>query len=125
MVLDRMYMLSASIKLINLDGSAYICVPGPVAYNYSPCPVAWLKSRVGTTNPVDSYLTIATDIITSSTGDWDTMIGTFTVTEAEVNAGSVLLAWHRTPAHVKVILDDITLSCVSGCDETTGSLIEV
>jgi len=121
MVLDRMYTLSASIKLIK-DGSAYICVQGPVAYNYSPCPVAWLRSRVGTTNPVDSYHTIATDIITSSTGDWGTMVGTFTVTEAEVNAGSVLLAWHRTPAHVKVILDNITLSCVSGCDETTRSL---
>ena len=113
---------ACTIKLINQDGSAYICVQGSVAYNSSPCPVAWLRSRVGTTNPVDSYLTIATDIITSSTGEWDTMVGTFIVTEAQVNAGSVLLAWHRTPAHVKVILDNITLSCVSGCDETTRSL---
>ena len=122
MVLDRMYTLSADIKLINEDGSAYICVQGQVAYNYSPCPEARLRSRVGTTNPVDSARAIATTITSSSTGDWDRMVGTFTVTEAEVIAGSVLLYWHRTPAHVKVILDNITLSCVSGCDENTRSL---
>ena len=121
MVLDRAYMLSASIKLINQDGSSYRCVQGPVAYNSSPCPKAWLRSRAGTTNPVDSHLTIATDINTSSTGDWDTMVGTFTVTEAEANAGSVLLAWHGTPAHVKVIMDNITLSCVSGCESQLNS----
>ena len=28
-----------------------------------------MRSRVGTTDPVDSYLTIATDINTSNTGD--------------------------------------------------------
>ena len=115
MVLDRVYTLSASIKLINQDGSSYICVQGKVAYNYSRCPKAQLRSRVGTTDRVDSYLTIATDINTSNTGDWDTMVGTFTVTEEQANAGSVLLAWYDTPAHVKVILDNITLSCVSGC----------
>ncbi len=122
MVLDRMYTLSASIKVINEDGSAYVCVPGPVAYNYSPCPEARLRSRIGTTDPVDSYQTITSTITSSSTDEWDQMVGTFTVTEAEVNAGSVLLSWHRTPAGVRVILDNITLSCVSGCDETTRSL---
>jgi len=49
------------------------------------------------------------------------MVGTFTVTEAEANAGSVLLAWHGTPAHVKVIMDNITLSCVSGCESQLNS----
>lgn len=95
--------------------SSYICIQGPVAYNYLRCPKAQLRSRVGTTDPVDSYLTIASDLNTSNTGDWDSMVGTFTVTEEQANAGSVLLAWYDTPAHVKVILDNITLSCVSGC----------
>ena len=112
MVEGRTYMLQASVKLVDQDGSAYTCTPGN--NQIAPCPSAHLRSRFGTTNPVDSSNTIAT-MDSWTTGDWNKMTGTFTVTGEEASAGSVLLAWHRTAAHVKVILDEITLSCVSGC----------
>merc|ERR1712194_440151 len=60
MVEGRTYMLQASIKLVDQDGSAYTCTPGNIQNNFAPCPSAHLRSRFGTTNPVDSYHTIAT-----------------------------------------------------------------
>jgi len=124
LVEGRKYMLRASVKLLNKDGSAFTCTPGD--NRVAPCPSAHLGSRVGTTNPEnDPFLTIAT-MGSWATGEWNNMTGLFTVSEKLARAGSVLLAWHRTPAHVQVLLDDITLSLVgapSSQPSTTPTLV--
>mmetsp|Transcript_6779 Transcript_6779/g.10293 ORF Transcript_6779/g.10293 Transcript_6779/m.10293 type:complete len:559 (+) Transcript_6779:40-1716(+) len=116
MVVGRQYQLQAYVQLINTtddNNNPFTCTPGNNAE--APCPEAHVKRRVGTTDPINSFQTIG--VMTSwIVEEWNLMQGTWTITEEDAAAGSILLAWHRTPAHVQVILDEMTLVCIANCE---------